>query len=108
MHPLYLVLLTLTVLLPSTATAQAPGDTLPERVVERAYEAFNRHDAAAYMSFFAPRLTLEASGRTPCAVEAHVPRGGARSSFEKVRPWGGVQYHQGGGATPFCRRPLRG
>jgi hypothetical protein len=59
MQPLYLVLLTLTVLLPSTATAQAPGDTLPERVVERAYEAFNRHDAAAYMSFFAPRLTLE-------------------------------------------------
>jgi hypothetical protein len=39
---------------PSVASAQAAADTLPERVVAQAYDAFNRHDAAAFFSFFAP------------------------------------------------------
>jgi len=55
----WVLLLTLAVLSPIPAAAQATDDTLPERVVARAYDAFNRHDAAAYMSFFAPRLALE-------------------------------------------------
>jgi hypothetical protein len=59
MRPLYLVLLILVVLSPTTAAAQAPDDTLPERVVARSYEAFNPHDAAAYMSFFDPRFDME-------------------------------------------------
>ena len=33
---------------------QAAADTLPERVVSQAYDAFNRHDPAAFLSFFAP------------------------------------------------------
>lgn len=36
------------------AGAQRAADTLPERVVQRAYQAFNRADAAAFYSFFAP------------------------------------------------------
>jgi hypothetical protein len=39
---------------PAAAGAQAAADTLPERVVERTYDAVNRCDAAAYGSFFAP------------------------------------------------------
>jgi hypothetical protein len=34
--------------------AQAAADTLPERVISQAYDAFNRHDPAAFLSFFAP------------------------------------------------------
>jgi hypothetical protein len=34
--------------------AQTSADTLPERVVSQAYDAFNRHDPAAFLSFFAP------------------------------------------------------
>jgi hypothetical protein len=34
--------------------AQATSDTLPKRVVSQAYDAFNRHDPVAFLSFFAP------------------------------------------------------
>jgi hypothetical protein len=34
--------------------AQAAADTLPERVVSQAYNAFNRHDPVAFLSYFAP------------------------------------------------------
>jgi hypothetical protein len=44
---------------PGPAAAQIADDTLPGRVVARAYEAFNRHDASAYMSLFAPRIDRE-------------------------------------------------
>jgi hypothetical protein len=37
-----------------TVRAQTPLDTMPERVVSQAYDAFNRHDPAAFLSFFAP------------------------------------------------------
>ena len=39
---------------PHAAATQVTADTLPERVVAQAYEAFNRADAAAFFSFFAP------------------------------------------------------
>jgi hypothetical protein len=39
--------------LPSMAGAQAAADTLPERVVDRAYDAINRCDVQAYGSLFA-------------------------------------------------------
>ena len=38
---------------PGTALGQATADTLPERVVDSAYAAFNRHDPAAFLSNFA-------------------------------------------------------
>jgi hypothetical protein len=40
--------------LPAAAGAQAAVDTLPERVVDRVYEAINRCDVAAFNSLFAP------------------------------------------------------
>ena len=52
----YVVLLTLAALSPATVVAQAANDTLPERVVARAYEAFNRHDAAAYFDAYGPPI----------------------------------------------------
>ena len=58
MRQLSLTLLALSVLA-STVAAQGEQDTLPENVVTRAYDAFNRHDAAAYMALFAPRIALE-------------------------------------------------
>jgi hypothetical protein len=39
---------------PYAAATQTAADTLPERVVAQAYDAFNRADAAAFFSFFAP------------------------------------------------------
>jgi hypothetical protein len=36
------------------AYAQAASDTLPKRVISQAYDAFNRHDPVAFLSFFAP------------------------------------------------------
>ncbi len=36
------------------AQAQTGSDTLPKQVVSRAYDAFNRHDPLAFLSFFAP------------------------------------------------------
>ena len=54
MRWVFTVFLAGTATLPGTAGAQAAADTLPERVVERTYEAVNRCDAAAYGSFFAP------------------------------------------------------
>jgi hypothetical protein len=42
------------VVTPYAAATQATADTLPERVVAQAYEAFNRADAQAFFSFFAP------------------------------------------------------
>jgi hypothetical protein len=36
------------------ASAQVAADTLPERVVAQAYDAFDRRDAAAFYSLFAP------------------------------------------------------
>src|SRR5918995_2000626 len=38
---------------PAAASGQAAADTLPERVVDNAYAAFNRHDPAAFLSNFA-------------------------------------------------------
>jgi hypothetical protein len=49
-----LLLTAATTALPRAGAAQAAPDTLPERVVERTYDAVNRCDAAAYGSFFAP------------------------------------------------------
>jgi hypothetical protein len=40
--------------LPSSAGAQAAADTLPERVVDRIYDAINRCDTAAMGLHFAP------------------------------------------------------
>ena len=39
---------------PAAAGAQATADTLPERVVDRTYDAINRCDVAAFNSLFAP------------------------------------------------------
>ena len=39
---------------PAAAGAQAAADTLPERVVDRTYDAINRCDVAAFNSLFAP------------------------------------------------------
>lgn len=36
------------------AQAQTASDTLPKQVVSQAYNAFNRHDPFAFLSFFAP------------------------------------------------------
>jgi hypothetical protein len=50
------------------AVAQSAADTLPEKVVDQAYEAFNRADAAGYYSFFAPvsyHTTMEDTDRAP-------------------------------------------
>ena len=52
----------------SAAHAQATSDTLPKRVVSQAYDAFNRHDPLAFLSFFAPvwyHTTLEDPGAAP-------------------------------------------
>jgi hypothetical protein len=38
---------------PGAAKGQAAADTLPERVIDSAYAAFNRHDPAAFLSNFA-------------------------------------------------------
>jgi hypothetical protein len=55
MYRLVQLLLGLTsAITPYAAAMQATADTLPERVVAQAYEAFNRADAAAFFSFFAP------------------------------------------------------
>ena len=50
------------------AHAQATSDTLPKRVVSQAYDAFNRHDPLAFLSFFAPvwyHTALEDTAATP-------------------------------------------
>lgn len=46
--------LTVATVLPRVASAQTAADTLPERVVDRVYEAINRCDVAAFNSLFAP------------------------------------------------------
>jgi hypothetical protein len=38
---------------PSDTWGQGAADTLPERVIDNAYVAFNRHDAAAFLANFA-------------------------------------------------------
>ena len=38
---------------PCDAWGQSPADTLPVRVIDSAYAAFNRHDPAAFLSHFA-------------------------------------------------------
>jgi hypothetical protein len=48
-------LLAVNLALPALARAQVTEDTLPERVVAKAYAAFNRRDAAAFTALFAPR-----------------------------------------------------
>ena len=50
----FTLLLTATAALPRAGAAQAAADTLPERVVDRVYEAINRCDVAAFNSLFAP------------------------------------------------------
>jgi hypothetical protein len=49
-----LLLTAATTALPRAGAAQAAADTLPERVVDRMYEAINRCDVAAFNSLFAP------------------------------------------------------
>jgi hypothetical protein len=40
--------------LPAGTRAQTAADTLPERVIDRAYDALNRCDVVAFTSLFAP------------------------------------------------------
>ena len=49
-----LLLTAATTALPRAGAAQAAADTLPERVVDRMYEAINRCDVAAFNALFAP------------------------------------------------------
>jgi hypothetical protein len=49
-----LLFLTAPAVLPAAMAAQSAADTMPERVVERTYDAINRCDVAAFNSLFAP------------------------------------------------------
>jgi hypothetical protein len=51
----YAVVISIVLTAPPLAWAQAADDTLPERVVTRAYDAFNRHDASGFSSLLAPQ-----------------------------------------------------
>ena len=57
---------------PYAAWAQTAVDTLPERVVSQAYDAFNRRDPAAFLSFFAPVWYYTALEDTGAAPRRHV------------------------------------
>jgi hypothetical protein len=57
---------------PNAASAQAVADTLPERVVSQAYDAFNRHDPAAFFSFFAPVWYYTAMADTTAGARQHI------------------------------------
>jgi hypothetical protein len=53
------------------ARAQGMSDTLPESVVSQAYEAFNRHDPAAFLAYFAPIWHYTALGDTAARPRRH-------------------------------------
>jgi hypothetical protein len=50
----FTLLLAMAAALPAAMGAQTAADTLPERVVDRTYDAINRCDVAAFNSLFAP------------------------------------------------------
>ena len=53
------------------ARAQGVSDTLPESIVSQAYEAFNRHDPAAFLAYFAPAWHSTALGDTTARPRRH-------------------------------------
>jgi hypothetical protein len=84
------MLLTLLVFSPISVAAQAAHDTLPQRVVARAYDAFNRHDAAAYMSFFASRFAMESVRPDSLCQSTRTSREAERQRLAKEFAPGGV------------------
>jgi hypothetical protein len=53
------------------AGAQGVRDTLPESIVSQAYEAFNRHEPAAFLAYFAPVWHYTALGDTAAGPKRH-------------------------------------
>ncbi len=56
----------------SDAWGQATAEALPERVVDSAYAAFNRHDPAAFLSYFADTWWTSAFEDTAAAPHRKV------------------------------------
>jgi hypothetical protein len=67
-RPLVFLVAIVTAGAPSDTWGQEAADTLPERVIDSAYAAFNRHDAAAFLANFAETWwysTLEDTAAAP-------------------------------------------
>ena len=57
---------------PSEMRGQANADTLPDRVIDSLYAAFNRHDPAAFLSNFAETWLYSALEDTAAAPHRNV------------------------------------
>ena len=68
---------------PYAAWAQTAVDTMPERVVSQAYDAFNRRDPAAFLSFFAPVWYYAALEDTAAGPRRHVREDDIRDYTER-------------------------
>ncbi len=71
MHRLMVLLVAILPVAWEAARAQGMSDTLPESVVSQAYEAFNRHEPAAFLAYFAPVWHSTALGDTATGPRRH-------------------------------------